>query len=538
MVNNKKNIIFVGFSSLIVIYRYFWSTISQWREDQATNVWLALTESVQSTPVGLLSSKDIPVTNGMIIFAKIFNFIDNLLIATLLFSIFQIFCFYLLVSQLEINENKKFSLLILLSVSTVLSSSSVEFWNQWIFILFNCLFFYCYLLFLKSKEAFYLLVMLLISTLPAAFHLSGILNTTVMGIIIFYEFFSVKEKNSTRNSILKYSVLSFLALLYSYFVWFKYFKFVSLTKILSFTDLTLYDRVNILSDKFLEIPGLFLTAWTKQGSFYILQVNRDIVSNLTFNLFKVYVESHKLITVLFLFSLGLIFIYKNKNFEPLVSRFITALLFFIGFCSLVSPVLGGPDFTDFQRMDTYIQYYPLFLILWFLVIDEASEIKIRYINLKKAGLSVLVFSILLNLTLSIGIIYENINYSGNKLTEADVPLVEKIDVTKYIAEDMNKKQIKTASMSYQLGGGIWDWIPDHSEVFSKWYPQYPYTIGRVYDYMLLNKYSINNEYEGLNSRDFQNSDYIVSYILNEPELDSKENYTNILFNRLRLSIRK
>ncbi len=538
MVNNKKNIIFIGFSSLIVIYRYFWSTISQWREDQATNVWLALTESVQSTPVGLLSSKDIPVTNGMIIFAKIFNFIDNLLIATLLFSIFQIFCFYLLVSQLEINENKKFSLLILLSVSTVLSSSSVEFWNQWIFILFNCLFFYCYLLFLKSKEAFYLLVMLLISTLPAAFHLSGILNTTVMGIIIFYEFFSIKEKNSTRNSILKYSVLSFLALLYSYFVWFKYFKFVSLTKILSFTDLTLYDRVNILSDKFLEIPGLFLTAWTKQGSFYILQVNRDIVSNLTFNLFKVYVESHKLITVLFLFSLGLIFIYKNKNFEPLVSRFITALLFFIGFCSLVSPVLGGPDFTDFQRMDTYIQYYPLFLILWFLVIDEASEIKIRYINLKKAGLSVLVFSILLNLTLSIGIIYENINYSGNKLTEADVPLVEKIDVTKYIAEDMNKKQIKTASMSYQLGGGIWDWIPDHSEVFSKWYPQYPYTIGRVYDYMLLNKYSINNEYEGLNSRDFQNSDYIVSYILNEPELDSEENYTNILFNRLRLSIRK
>ena len=538
MVNNKKNIIFIGFSSLIVIYRYFWSTISQWREDQATNVWLALTESIQSTPVGLLSSKDIPVTNGMIIFAKIFNFIDNLLIATLLFSIFQIFCFYLLVSQLEINENKKFSLLILLSVSTVLSSSSVEFWNQWIFILFNCLFFYCYLLFLKSKETFYLLVMLLISTLPAAFHLSGILNTTVMGIIIFYEFFSIKEKNSTRNSILKYSVLSFLTLLYSYFVWFKYFKFVSLTKILSFTDLTLYDRVNILSDKFLEIPGLFLTAWTKQGSFYILQVNRDIVSNLTFNLFKVYVESHKLITVLFLFSLGLIFIYKKKNFEPVVSRFITALLFFIGFCSLVSPVLGGPDFTDFQRMDTYIQYYPLFLILWFLVIDEASELKIRYINLKKAGLSVMVFSILLNLTLSIGIIYENINYSGNKLTEADVPLVEKIDVTKYIAEDMNKKQIKTASMSYQLGGGIWDWIPDHSEVFSKWYPQYPYTIGRVYDYMLLNEYSINNEYEGLNSRDFQNSDYIVSYILNEPELDSKENYTNILFNRLRLSIRK
>ena len=102
MVNNKKNIIFIGFSSLIVIYRYFWSTISQWREDQSTNIWLALTETLSTTPVGLLSSKDIPVPNGMVIFGKFFNLIDNLLIATILFSLIHILCFFLLINQLLI----------------------------------------------------------------------------------------------------------------------------------------------------------------------------------------------------------------------------------------------------------------------------------------------------------------------------------------------------------------------------------------------------------------------------------------------------
>ena len=66
----KYTFYFLSISS-IFIYRYYWSTVSQWREDQATNIWLAYTKNISDIPVGLLSSKMIPTPNGIIIYGKI-----------------------------------------------------------------------------------------------------------------------------------------------------------------------------------------------------------------------------------------------------------------------------------------------------------------------------------------------------------------------------------------------------------------------------------------------------------------------------------
>ena len=85
--------------------------------------------------------------------------------------------------------------------------------------------------------------------------------------------------------------------------------------------------------------------------------------------------------------------------------------------------------------------------------------------------------------------------------------------------------------------GIWDSIPDHGEYFSKWYPDNPYTIGRTYDYQLLRKYSIKNSYEGLNSRNFNDSDYIVTYKFDQHEILSDKNYDHFYFGQLRLSVK-
>ena len=102
---------------------------------------------------------------------------------------------------------------------------------------------------------------------------------------------------------------------------------------------------------------------------------------------------------------------------------------------------------------------------------------------------------------------------------------------------MNSKNLEEATISYQLGGGIWDWIPSHSEKFSLWYPDYPFTVGRIYDYVLYKQYDLSNIYEGTNSRDYEDSQYIVSYIFNTPKLNDIDNYEEILFNRLRISIK-
>ena len=540
MTKNKNRLYFIVSFISILIYRYFWSSVSQWREDQATNVWIALTETVQTTPVGLLTSKGIPVTNFMILIGKLYNFIDNLLIATVLFSLLQVFCFYLLVKELNLTEGKKLSLFIVLSFSVILSSSSIEFWNNWIFIHFNCLFFYFYLLFIRTRKTFYLYVMLLISTFSAGTYLAGITTTITMGIIVLYEFLMNRDKKGMNNAMKGYFMLFTTTSLYLYFVWFKYFTSVKISEILSFSGLSLYDRFNILSDQFLEIPGTFLTVWTKQSSFYIHQIDRDLLTNMTFNVFKIYVEFHKVITVYFLLAIFVILLYKNANtkvFDSLNFRFLIAISFFIYFSTLINPSLGGPNFSNSERMENYIPYYPFFIIIWFLTIDKLEIFNIGKIKFSKLNKSLLISVISINLLLSIFTISDNLTYSGDKLTNADIPLTEKMEVVHFIAEDMSNKGLKEATISYQLGGGIWDYIPKHGEKYVEWFPKYPYTIGRVYDYILYSNYSIINKYEGLNDRSFNDSQYIISYIFNTPDIYDENKYTEINFKRLRISIK-
>ena len=540
MTKNKNRLYFIVSFISILIYRYFWSSVSQWREDQATNVWIALTETVQTTPVGLLTSKGIPVTNFMILIGKLYNFIDNLLIATVLFSLLQVFCFYLLVKELNLTEGKKLSLFLVLSFSVILSSSSIEFWNNWIFIQFNCLFFYFYLLFVRTRKTFYLYVMLLILTFNLAIYLAGITTAVSMGIIVLYEFLMNRDKKGMNNAMKGYFMLFTTTSLYLYFVWFKYFTSVKTSEILSFSGLSLYDRFNILSDQFLEIPGTFLTVWTKQSSFYILQIDRDLLSNMTFNIFKIYVEFHKVITLYFLLAIFVILLYKNANtkvFDSLNFRFLIAISFFIYFSTLINPALGGPNFSNSERMENYIPYYPFFIIIWFLTIDKLEIFNIGKIKFSKLNKSLLISVISINLLLSIFTISDNLTYSGDKLTNADIPLTEKMEVVHFIAEDMNNKGLREVTISYQLGGGIWDYIPKHGEKYVEWFPKYPYTIGRVYDYILYSNYSIINKYEGLNDRSFNDSQYIISYIFNTPDIYDENKYTEINFKRLRISIK-
>ena len=540
MTKNKNRLYFIVSFISILIYRYFWSSVSQWREDQATNVWIALTETVQTTPVGLLTSKGIPVTNFMILIGKLYNFIDNLLIATVLFSLLQVFCFYLLVKELNLTEGKKLSLFLVLSFSVILSSSSIEFWNNFIFIQFNCLFFYFYLLFVRTRKTFYLYVMLLILTFNLAIYLAGITTAVSMGIIVLYEFLMNRDKKGMNNAMKGYFMLFTTTSFYLYFVWFKYFTSVKISEILSFSGLSLYDRFNILSDQFLEIPGTFLTVWTKQSSFYIHQIDRDLLSNMTFNIFKIYVEFHKVITVYFLLAIFVILLYKNANtkvFDSLNFRFLIAISFFIYFSTLINPTLGGPNFSNSERMENYIPYYPFFIIIWFLTIDKLEIFNIGKIKFSKLNKFLLISVISINLLLSIFTISDNLTYSGDKLTNADIPLTEKMEVVHFIAEDMSNKGLKEATISYQLGGGIWDYIPKHGEKYAEWFPKYPYTIGRVYDYILYSNYSIINKHEGLNDRSFNDSQYIISYIFNAPDIYDENKYTEINFKRLRISIK-
>ena len=78
----KRNIIPIIaalFVILVIVDRYYWAQISQWREDQATNLWLGYTTGIGNAPVGLISSQDIPNPNGMIIVGFFLSALPDLL---------------------------------------------------------------------------------------------------------------------------------------------------------------------------------------------------------------------------------------------------------------------------------------------------------------------------------------------------------------------------------------------------------------------------------------------------------------------------
>jgi len=531
-------------SLLLVIYlRFRWSTVSQWREDSATNIWLAYTKNFNELPVGLLSSKMVPNPNGIILIGKIFTTIESVLHLTFVLSLFQVFLFFLLSREISSNKSLNNFTFLVLSFSTIISASSVEFWNNWILILPNTLFFIFLFKYLNTTNSKFLLISFCLLIVPSSIYLAGISNSIIYFLLIFIVLFKNKNYKKIKFKIKHLLATVFFYLINFLIVWNPYFKSLKLSEIFGFSGLTTYDRVNIFSDTFLELPGFFITFWTKKQSFYINHIDITGITNVhtraLHELFKIYVEFHKVIIVMFiaviLFSIrNLIKIndvkIDNKLFDKLFLFFV-----FIIFSALLNPIIGGPNFVNYERVENMNQYYQYFLIIWlctpFLVVEKFYQKKLILFNN-------IVFSIflLVNILLSLSIFTDSLNYDGDKLIESDVPLIHKIEAVDYIGSSILEKNSElNTTISYDLGGGTWNWIPSHGEYFSTWYKDYPFTIGRIFDYQLLRKYSIKNDYEGFVSRDFIDSDYIISYKFEYHEALDNKNYEHEYFGRLRVS---
>ncbi len=543
MAKYKNLTIYFLLISIIIIHRYYWSTVSQWREDQGTNIWLAYTKTLSETPVGLLSSKMIPTPNGMLAFGKIFILFDSLLSVSFFLSLIQVIIFYFLSRELTSDSKINNYSFVLLSLSTLMSSSSVEFWNNWVLIIINGLFFIYILKYLNTKKSEHLLISIFISFVPPALYLAGLTNFIAYILIIFLALIiNGNPKPVSRKAIVYTSAL--ITLITNYLlIWKPYFKVITFGEIFQFSNLTLYDRFNLFTDSLLQLPGSFLTIWTNQKSFYILQVDRDVISELTNTLFKLYVEYHKILFLMFflllIFGVSSLTKISNIDLDKLLIKKLILFINFVLISVLINPILGGPNYFLLERMENMAQYYIFYILVVFLLPFIFIKFKFFKEKLIPLNKSIFLIFIVLNLVLSFNIISNSLNYEGEKLTEADIPLLYKIELIDFIGNHAQSKLNRNSiSVSYVLGGGIWDWVPNHSEYFSKWYDDYPFTIGRTFDYQLLRKYSINNIYEGLNSRDFNNSDYVITYKFDKHQILNNKQYNHIYFGQLRLSVKE
>lgn len=134
------------------------------------------------------------------------------------------------------------------------------------------------------------------------------------------------------------------------------------------------------------------------------------------------------------------------------------------------------------------------------------------------------------------IIRDHLQYRGDALTEADIPLTDKMHAIDFIADDWKgNSDSDIIPVDYHLGGGIWDWVPDFGSRFSRWYPA-PMTEGRGFDYELLRRYGLKNQQEGIQLRTFGNGRYLVTYSFEDPPQIETGQVRHFIFGRLRVSI--
>jgi hypothetical protein len=512
------------FASLLLIDRYFWAQISQWREDQSTNIWLGFTRGIHNIPVGLISSRKIPNPNGMPLLGAFLSLFPNLLTVSLFLGISQI-VLILLVGWKAFKGNWDYFLLATLPplASIPLRSTSVEFWNQYTITLLNLFFLFWAVRYLDSASVWNLPPIVLLILFAPSLYLAGIVNAIVMTILTI-GLMVYRQPNWSNVWAISMIIFSLVAL--SFFItWLPYFHSVSLKQILAFNE---------KADPSVFVPLTFAHADTR-----ILSPPTQFLLNLVDRMYGLQV----IFACVVFFSTFLTALFRERstkylgwNGNPSITRLVTLSGLFITLSYIVSILLGGPNWLGGERSDQTIQFLPTLLFLIFLL--PFSMVKSEGAKRIIGRLSTLLAAAFVTVNLLCGflILRDHLQYRGNVLTEADVPLVNKMHMVDFIANDWkNHSTSKVIPVDYALGGGKWDWVPEFGEKLTKWYPAVM-TQGRSFDYELLRRYGLTNQQEGTQLRTFGNGRYLVTYAFEDPPIVSEGQITHYIFGRLRVSV--
>jgi len=564
---NKQNF----FITVILIYslydRTLWSNIAQWQVDEATTMWLGLTYSLSDAPVGLMSSQDIPNPNGMIYLSKFLNKFSNLWYASYVLSLIQLILIFLLTYFLA-KDNKKFFLIIIapLIFSVCLRSISSHMSNQWVLTLVNLLFFILLIIYVNKPSLEKLILLILPIIIAPSIYLSGITNSAAYLLCIIFILFFYPLK-ITFNKFYKSILLLFsIILIFFIAVWFPYIKVVILH------DIEFFNNNNSLSNKLIEVIhtiknfpywSIFYAAADLSGAFkhngldnspfwsifHFNEENRELFKSfydgpLSVNsIYLLKINSLILTIQSILSSVILIYLFiflLLKKFDRILNKKITIFLItmylFVFFILILGIFLGSPEWIKGKRLDMQVHLLPFLLLIWFLtpwILKIPSKFE-KY--LKGISLILLLSFIVINISVGQMIYKDHINYRGNILSDADIPLVHKQKIIEIIVEDWNKTSTqKNIEIGYFFTDKRYGWVDKFGEKYKNFYPNV-YTRGREYDYILLKSHGIYNKQEGIQHRKKLENQYIITYL--GTKISNKNNSIIVLKQIGRLKVYK
>jgi len=332
--------------------------------------------------------------------------------------------------------------------------------------------------------------------------------------------------------------------------WYPYFQNVALGQVLNYkkTRLGLVGAFQAIWNGFWNIPSYVTFQWADYSTLdlTIKHASPRLLSHAALFLLKLsertYLAQAVFSFTTFAFFVASIFWEASSGNKFAIKinkssmRLVILAGLFTGLSYSFSIWFGGPAWIEGEQADQTVQFLPMFLLIIFLlptlvIMDNRVGKLITWIS----HMLLLVFGVI-NFMCGVLIVRDHLNYRGDVLTEADVPLVDKARVVAFVANDWKKySSSNMIPVDYRIGGKEWDDVPEFGTKLLPWYPA-PMTQGRSFDYELLRQYGLTNQQEGIQLRTFGTGRYLITYAFEDPPIIENKSLTHYIFGRLRVSI--
>ena len=540
LLNNRTRLtkLFIGLLFL-VYFKYSWSQLSIWREDESITLWLALVNNLFDSPFGNVSSTGLPNPNLSIVLSKFLIIFDSLSTVSFVIALIQMLIIY----YAFYSKNYDYNLVLIsfIGFSFYLTYLTSSIWYQFMITSINALFLKTIFDYVFEKKYYLFWYFPLVSVLPASLYLGGLSNSILFSVFFFFVIIlKIKSFKSNFSNKKHFFVSMSLFASLLFITWYQYFTnldFESL-KIQSGSQLFPYSRIRdylyVGFQYVKETPQFFMDIFSSTDSIYFLFTYSDKLTEKTSKLIDLLLISHKLlnaISVLILFgSLILLFTsFKEKINNELVYKNVFVLIYIFSF-TIITPLLGGRQFLQFDIMalSVFASTYICFIFIWVSLPFIFKELKLLNFILK----AILYTFIFLNILTSFYLRSDYLNTQSSFLSEADESPIYKQEIVDFIATKTNKE----VSIYYDLGGGIYNWIPEFNEKnYSTDYYLNSFSLGRDFDYLLKKKFNIDNSQEGNLYRVFQDTDFYISYNFEEFPNNIYEKYKHYQFGNFRIT---
>jgi hypothetical protein len=438
--------------------------------------------------------------------------------------------------------------------------------NQWVLTLVNLLFFIFLIIYINKPSLEKLILLIIPIIIAPSIYLSGITNSIAFLLCIIFILFFYPLKITFNKSYKSILLLFVIILIFFVSIWLPYIKVVTLHNI------EFFNNNNSLSNKLIEVVqtiknfpywSIFYAAADLSGAFkhngldnspfwsifHFNEENRELFKSfydgpLSVNsIYLLKINSLILTIQSILSSVILIYLFiflLLKKFDRILNKKITIFLItmylFVFFILILGIFLGSPEWIKGKRLDMQVHLLPFLLLIWFLtpwILKIPSKFE-KY--LKGISLILLLSFIVINISVGQMIYKDHINYRGNILSDADIPLVHKQKIIEIIVEDWNKTSTqKNIEIGYFFTDKRYGWVDKFGEKYKNFYPNV-YTRGREYDYILLKSHGIYNKQEGIQHRKKLENQYIITYL--GTKISNKNNSIIVLKQIGRLKVYK